>query len=207
MNGLFSPEMMVILRQRNLTAALLVYLDFASGPVYLHSGVGQLAYQGNTYLGIGTLGSIGAVTESGKVAPKKLRLTLSGIPPELLSSALTEYYQNRPAQIRFAILHNDTYAVIGADLLFAGRMDVMTLTDGDESTLQLDVNSRGIDWKNARNGRYTDADQQSRYPGDKFFEFVSQTVERELQWGIPSKSNTSSAGGGGTSNSTRMARR
>ncbi|QUN06426.1 hypothetical protein KDN34_02885 [Shewanella yunxiaonensis] len=196
------------LRQQHITAVLLVYLDFASGPIYVHSGVGDLVYEGINYRGIGVLGKIGSVKENGKVAPDKLTLGLSGIPSELLSTMLTEYYQNRPARISVVILDNDTQLPIAGDVIFAGRMDVAKLTDGDTSTISLNVNSRAIDWKNARNGRYTDADQQAKYPGDKFFEFVPQAVDHELQWGIPggtSSVNSSASGSGAGGTSTRTA--
>jgi hypothetical protein len=76
-------------------------------------------------------------------------------------------------------------------------MDVMNIRLGNPSTIQLDLNSRGVDWKNSRNSRYTDADQQARHPGDKFFEFVSQMAEKEIFWGVPGKAVGGSGGGGG----------
>lgn len=200
-----SVQMQSYLRRANVSAILLTKLDFESGVVCVHSGIGALQYDGHTYLGIGVLGKIGAVSQNGKVQPNRLRMSLSGIEPALVSIALTERYQNRLGQILIAALDLDTQVVIAADVLFAGRMDVMTLTDGDEATLQLDLNSRGVDWKNARNGRYTHADQLARHSGDQFFEFVAQTTERELQWGVPGGTAKVSGGAGrsGGSNSMR----
>ncbi|MCE9679621.1 hypothetical protein LZP69_10660 [Shewanella sp. AS1] len=205
MIGFATPQLKAYLRQSNVCAILLTKLDFASGLVCVHSGVGTIAYDADSYLGVGVLGKIGAVTQNGKVQPNKLRLTLSGIPPALVSTALTEQYQNRPGQILLAAFDEQTGTVLAADVLFSGRMDVMTLRDGSSASLQLDLNSRGVDWKRARNGRYTHADQQARHPGDNFFEFVAQTTERELQWGVPGGSAKLSGGGsrgGDGSNST-----
>lgn len=202
-------QMQSYLRRPNVTAILLTKLDFESGFVCVHSGIGELHHDGMTYLGTGVLGQIGPVSQNGKVQPNRLRLSLSGIPADLVSTALTERYQNRLGEIFIAALDNDTHAVIAADVLFAGRMDVMTLTDGDEATLQLDLNSRGVDWKNARNGRYTHADQLARHPGDLFFEFVAQTTERDLQWGVPGGTTKVSGGSGrgGNSNSVRQSQK
>ncbi|PKG73180.1 hypothetical protein CXF86_18925 [Shewanella sp. GutCb] len=203
MIGFATPELKTYLRQKNVCAILLTKLDFASGFVCVHSSVGTIIHDGDSYLGVGVLGKVGSVTQNGKVQPNKLRLTLSGIPPALLSTALTEQYQNRLGQILLAALDEQSGTVIAADVLFAGRMDVMTLRDGSSANLQLDLNSRGVDWKNARNGRYTHADHLARHPGDNFFEFVSQTTERELQWGVPGGSAKLSGGsGGGGSRST-----
>lgn len=202
-----TPELKTYLRKANVCAILLSKLDFVSGLVCVHSAVGTIAHDGDDYLGIGVLGKIGSVTQNGKVQPNKLRLTLSGIPPALLSTALTEQYQNRLGQIMLAAFDEQTATIIAADILFSGRMDVMTLRDGSSSSLQLDINSRGVDWKNARNGRYTHADHLARHPGDDFFEFVSQTTERELQWGVPGGSAKLSGGSGGGSGSQSTGRR
>ena len=208
MIGFASPQLKAYLRQANVCAILLTKLDFASGYVCVHSGVGTIEYAGNSYLGVGGLGKVGAVTQNGKVQPNKLRLTLSGIPPALLATAMTEQYQNRLGKLILAALDEQTAGVIAADVLFAGRMDVMTLRDGSSANLQLDINSRGVDWKNARNGRYTHADQLARHPDDNFFEFVAQTTERELQWGVPGGSAKLTSGGGrGGSGSQSTGRR
>lgn len=208
MIGFATPQLKAYLRQANVCAILLTKLDFSSGNVCVHSGVGTISHEGHSYLGVGVLGKVGAVTQNGKVQPNKLRLTLSGIPPTLLATALTEQYQNRLGQVLLAAFDEQTASVIAADVLFAGRMDVMTLRDGQSASLQLDLNSRGVDWKNARNGRYTHADQLARHANDDFFEFVAQTTERELQWGVPGGSSKLSGGGGrGGSGSQTTGRR
>ncbi|WP_299001797.1 hypothetical protein [uncultured Shewanella sp.] len=205
----FATETMkTYLRQAHISGLLLTKLDFVSGDVCVHSGVGQIEYDGQVYLGVGALGKIGNVTQNGKVQPNKLSLTLSGIPPSLVSTALTEEYQNRSGVIYLAALNMTTGRVQAADILFQGRMDVMTVSDGAKASIKLEINSRGVDWKNARNGRYTHADHQARESSDDFFEFVSESTERELQWGVPGgKSTTSSGGGSGSSSSGRRVNR
>lgn len=186
MNQFMTPDMQQWLRRPNICAILMTELDFASGVLRLHSGVGDALYQGQVYKGTGVLGKVGMVQQSGQVQPYRLRLTLSGIPQALASVALTEHYQNRPGRLYLAAL-DDFCQIVARDTLFSGRMDVMNIRLGVPSTIQLDLNSRGVDWKNPRNSRYTHADQQARYPTDKFFEFVSQMAEKEIYWGVPGK--------------------
>ena len=45
------------------------------------------------------------------------------------------------------------------------------------------VESRLADWERPRVSRYTDADQQQRFPGDLGCRFAPQMVEKELVWG------------------------
>ncbi|MEC4724513.1 hypothetical protein HWQ46_02995 [Shewanella sp. D64] len=190
-----SPEMQQYLRRRDMSAILMTELDFESGWLRCHSGVGDAIWQEHTFKGTGVLGKVGAVKQGSKVQPHRLRFTLSGIPKELAAVALGEKYQNRHGALYLAAL--DPYSnIVAVDTLFAGRMDVMNVRIANPSTIQLDLNSRGVDWKNSRNRRYTHADQISRYRDDNFFEFVSQMAEKEIHWGVPGKV----VGGSGGSN-------
>ncbi|MBY6223553.1 hypothetical protein [Ferrimonas balearica] len=202
MDAFLSPRMQQWLRRPNVSLVLMADLDFASGPVRCHSGAGDALWQGKTFKGIGVLGKVGPVKQGTQVQPYRLRLTLSGLPQDLVAVALGEHYQNRPGALYLAAVEHSQ--VIEADLLFAGRMDVMTLQMGDTATLQLDLNSRGVDWKNARNRRYTDADQQAEHPGDKFFEFVPQMAEKAIFWGVPGQPVGGGGGGGGRAGRPRQ---
>lgn len=203
MNQFMTPQMQAWLRRPNISAILMTELDFASGLLRLHSGVGDALYQGHVYKGTGVLGTVGSVSQNGQVQPHRLRLTLSGIPQELAAIALNEHYQNRSGRLYLAAL-DDFCQIVTRDTLFAGRMDVMNIRLANPSTIQLDLNSRGVDWKNPRNARYTDADQQARHPGDKFFEFVSQMAEKEIHWGVPGKAVGGGGSGGGREHSQQL---
>lgn len=55
--------------------------------------------------------------------------------------------------------------------LWVGLMDTMEVVDGAEPRVSLSCESRLVDLERAE-VRYTDADQQAEYPGDRFFEYV-----------------------------------
>jgi hypothetical protein len=58
---------------------VLAVLTFVSGTMYVWSGVGNLVYNGNTYLGVGLLGKISAISENSDVKADGMDITLSGI--------------------------------------------------------------------------------------------------------------------------------
>ncbi|WP_115720201.1 hypothetical protein [Gallaecimonas mangrovi] len=194
-----SAEMQEMLRNKYITAILMARLDFVSGIVAVHSGVGDVTFDGAVYKGIGVLGQVSQVKQSNAVKPYTLRLTLSGIPQELAQTAITEKYQGRDGRLYIGAM--DSFAQVTAtQLLFRGRMDVMPINLGNPSTIALDINSRSTDWKRAKNGRYTDADQQAKYPGDKFFEYVAQMAEKPIYWGVPGKAVASGSGATSSTN-------
>lgn len=65
--------------------------------------------------------------------------------------------------------------------LWAGLMDVMEVTDGAEARIALTCESRLVDLERAEVLRYTDADQQAEYQGDRFFEYVPALQEVEIR--------------------------
>lgn len=164
---------------------LLVRLDFSGGVVAANSGVSSLTYNGDTYLGVGNLGSIDAVQEGSDVRAYGLTMQLSGIPSALISIALGEHYQGRDAKVYLGGL-DASHALVGNPvLIFNGRIDHMNIEVGDSATIQLSAESRLADWERPRTRRYNHVDQTAEYPSDNGFEFVDQAVSKEIIWGQP----------------------
>lgn len=157
-----------------------VDLEFDSGTLRLWTGVGSREINGNEYIGAGNFLQISEMQETAEIQAAGATLTLSGIPSELLSLALTEPYQQRPARIYFGLVGAE------ADMaeVFTARMDQMTIEEGPESSIiQLSIENVLVDLERPRVLRYTNNDQQSRFPGDRGFEFVETIQNREVFWG------------------------
>lgn len=66
---------------------ILAMLTLTSGPIYVWSGVGNLVFGGNTYLGVGQLGRISAISEGSGVSAEGMSLTLGGIGTSLFPAS------------------------------------------------------------------------------------------------------------------------
>jgi len=171
------------LKPQGARPVLLVELQFDSGVTRLWSGFGDLVWNGGTYSGAGALGSIGIAEETIEQKALGITLTLSGIPTSVISLALNEDVIGRIATVWLAFL-DAANLMIGAPVtIFAGRMDTMDVALAETATVTVTAESRLIDWDHPRERRYTDADQQERFPGDQGLAFVSQSVEKEIIWG------------------------
>lgn len=159
-----------------------VQLDFSQQLRVCSAGY-SIDWNGATWLGIGTLGNIEPIQEQASLEATGVRLTLSGVPSDLVAISLAEQYQGRPCQIWFAPLREDLQLAVQPIRLFSGRMDTMATEVGDTATITVSAESRMVTWDRAKVRRYNNEDQQSRYQGDRGFEFVPQMVERNLQWG------------------------
>lgn len=169
---------------QQLQAALLAAFEFDSGTTRVWSGYGNVTWDGNTYTGVGDLGSVENITESEEIKANGTSVTLTGVPSAAVSLALLEDYQGRPAHIWFAVM--DTAGVIIDDPyeVFSGRMDVMELVDdGDNATLGISLESDLIDLQKSRERRYTPEDQKIEYPDDLGLDFVAFIQDAEITWG------------------------
>jgi len=91
-----TPAMLAALSAGYLRPALFAAVTFHNETVYVWTGVGSIVFQGNTYLGVGSLGSCSTIEEVGTVTAKGLTLTLSGLNPQLLNDVLGDYRVGLP---------------------------------------------------------------------------------------------------------------
>lgn len=163
---------------------IFIKAEFDSGDVLMWSGLGDLDWAGETWLGGGSLLGVEAIEESAEVKATGTRVSLSGIPSELLSIALQEDYSGRPLSIWFGATDESGNIIADPVLLFKGRMDVMSIQEGSEfSKIDVTVESRLIEFERARERRYTSEDQKIDYPNDKGLEFVSSIQDKQIVWG------------------------
>ena len=166
----------------------LVELDFSSGFVRVTDAPFDIVHQGNTYKGIGDLGSISSVEETAEGRVNQVTLQLTGVKTSMVSVALNDDWRWRKGTI-FKAFIDDQHAVIDTPhVRFKGWMDKMLVTLGGKdqpATIHLTLTSRTVKWEHANdNPRWDDQDHQSRRPGDKFFEFMPEIAQgKEIFWG------------------------
>jgi hypothetical protein len=164
--------------------ALLAEIHFKSQTVYIWSGVGNLVYAGNTYLGVGNLGSISRVSAGVDLAAGGMVVSLSGIDANLLHESLTDIQLGAPATIRFALLDAGGNVLGTPYPLFVGLVDKPTITPGLKAiTISLALETRFTNLQRANARRYTAGDQGIYYPDDSAFQWVEQLNDQALKWG------------------------
>lgn len=192
MSRVLSTEMQAVATAEVVRPIYLIDMEFTSGSVYFWSGVGNLTFNSNDYLGAGDLISIGSVTETSELQANGATVTLTGIKQSLVSIARDEPYQGRQLTIRLGALDDSGDLIASPVIIFSGFMDVMTIADeGDFSTISVSVENKLIAFERASVRRYTSEDQKIDYPSDKGFEFVTKIQEKEIIWGSrPTRSSS-----------------
>lgn len=178
---ILSAPTLAVLAGPLVPIALLVEMDLSS-QVLLNSANVDLTLSGLTYLGTRGLGKVEAIKETpAEVA--QLKFEMSGVPSAQLALALAEPVQGKDVRIKFAIFDPATYQVLDATLRWAGKLDVMVIADGpDTSTVAVTAEHAGIDLLRPVSSVYSNAEQQRLAPGDLFCQYVSDQAEQKIIW-------------------------
>ena len=161
---------------------VLCELEFGSGAFRVWTGLGDLHWAGRLFEGIGDLGAMTDIEETVELRAIRVDLVLSPVPQEVVDIALAERsYRLRPARLWVALLAEDGSFAADPFPLWAGIMDTMEVVDGAEPRVTLSCESRLVDLERAEVRRYTDADQQAEFAGDRFFEYVPALQEAEIR--------------------------
>jgi len=180
-------------------------LRFDSNIIRMWTGQGTLVLaDGTEWIGLGQLLNISAIEETSEMAVKGASISLSGIPSELLSLALSEPYQGRIAKIYFGTFQQGSilqetgnYILLegggrinlesmsqGFNELFSGYMDQMNIEEaGETATIEMMVENKLIDLERARVARFTSGYQKSVYPGDRGCDFIEDLQDKKVSWG------------------------
>ena len=171
-----------------LYPAILCMLTFRSATRYIWSGVGTLQYAGNSFTGVGSMGTVAAIREGTTVEAQGTQVTLSGIDPVYLSESLTDIRMGAPAKIWIAALTAQGQ-MVAAYQAFAGQVDkpsvAVNTDDSGKKTvsISLALENRLVNLSRASNRRYTNADQRRYYPDDTAFSKVEELNDEALRWG------------------------
>ncbi|MCH8189644.1 MAG: hypothetical protein IIB66_13285 [Proteobacteria bacterium] len=162
---------------------LFVEMDFTSGFVRMWTGIGDFSWDGKTWNGVGDLLGISPVEETDELRSAGLVVQLSGIPSALLATALGEDYQGRSGKVWLGFLDDDYVLIDDPVLQWAGRMDVMEIDEGAEtSVISVRIESNFAALKRANERRYTREDLQIDFPGDKGLDFIAALQDKQLVW-------------------------
>ena len=185
-----------------------------SAPLYFWTGIGDTTIDEITYTGTGNLMQISSIKETAEIQAAGANLTLSGIPADMLSLALSVPYQGRIGKIKFGLIDADNnllelesafnmlaenginIGLEGVDQsnvlvdMFVGYMDQMNIDESAEtSIISLSLESKLLDLDRPVIRRYNNESQKAVFPNDKAFEFLNDLQGKDLSWGRASETN------------------
>lgn len=187
------------LRTGRVGQAALVFMDFRDGAKRWWTGFGDLDAGGFRWQGLGDLIGLSRIDTAYDLSAKPMTFTLA-CTPELLALALNAKSRVRDRTVTvsaqlFAMEATAGFTAGGGEILrgqplgspfvmFSGTMQRMPYKISGPSERTLTLEAEGLFFR--RNapprGRWTDADQKARYPGDLGLERLPLYTNYETRW-------------------------
>lgn len=177
-----SSAMLAAIGGREIAVAIFVEATFANETVRVWTGHQSIDWNGHTWVGVGTMGSISPIGEDAAVEAKGVTLTFSGFDAGLLGDVMEQFVVGQPVTVYLG-LFNAGVLIASPITSWAGRLDQATVDVGVEASISINCESRLLDMNVAVDRRYTADDQQRDWPGDLGFTFVNAIQEMTLYWG------------------------
>lgn len=189
--SIFSDADLDRLAAPHVARAWFIEMDLPSGTARLHNGTGRVTLGGHEWRGVtdpigGQLVSLSPVEEPRFGQAVAVTVTLSGANREFFQSVHTtaREMEGRRADLYWAAFDGETGEVlIGLKKLFPGKMTSPTLQWHGIATRTVSLTIESI-WSSqnyAFGGKWTDADQRRRYPGDKGLQYVGVRVSENWE--------------------------
>jgi hypothetical protein len=174
--------MQAAITARVIQPAIFAQLTFKSETVNVWTGIGTITYNGVTWSGIGSLGSVGTITENTTVEAAATSVSLNGIDPALYADCMSDIVTGQPASIWLACMSGSM--VLGTILIFKGLIDIPTVSeDTEDISISLALESKLTNLQRANRKLWTAAEQQRLYPTDSGFNYVPIMVDVANIWG------------------------
>ena len=168
----------------SLRPFLAAKFEFDSGDLRVWSGLGDLTLFSEVYIGAGDLITLSAAGETSDLRAEGARYVLSGVNAAIISLALQEAYQGRPATLYLGALTAAGALVSDPAPISKGRMDVMQIVDqGETAEITLTVESELRAFEKAPERRYTPEDQKIDFPNDLGLDAIPALQDTDVQWG------------------------
>lgn len=182
------------LRRGDIACTILCQMDFRTNPQNWWLGYGPLTAGGVEYQGTGDVITVGAMSLTYGMSAGMVRFEIPTASPEMVARCDNQAMEvnNRRCQLfyqLFSTVENPetgehTGRLIGDPIsMFVGHMRDMRSTSSAESRIiELEAYGRMSRQAKPPYGRWTDADQRARYPGDTGLALLSSLKNRVVTW-------------------------
>lgn len=161
-----------------------VELLFDSGDIRFWTGYGDINVNSEVWTGSGTVLSFSSTNEATDLSANGMTLTFSGLESTIVSLLLQENYRGRSAKVYLGALGANNLPVSDMYQIFAGRMDIMALSEnGETATVAITVENVLIDLDRPRARKLTNEEQLKRFAADNSLSNVANLQDRQISWG------------------------
>jgi hypothetical protein len=164
--------------------ALLFEGTFTSGTVHLWTGLYTLAWNSQSWTGLGNLIGISSVDESSDIKGQSCTVSLSGVDTSLRARIQDELRSGAPCIVRLLLFDTGGNVIADPKVAFRGRLDTGSIdeTNPERPVLSVVFEHELSRLETPNEWRYTDAHQQSLHPGDTGLSRIAELQDKVFTW-------------------------
>lgn len=163
--------------------ALLTLIEHPSGDAYFWTGVGSLDWNGFTWTGAGTLGTVTPVKHTNDLAIQEITFSLTGADPAIVAS-LDDNVRNLSGIVWLACLDEHGKVVADPYQLLDSQLDYQSssIDDSGVATISITARSGFYTLDRALDAVWSSADQKGTYPTDSGMDMISLLQNQDVLW-------------------------
>ena len=181
MSSQFSTQ----LTQKSITVYHLYEGQFPDGTVRFTDLPYDTTYSGNTFNGVGNALGYDTIEEVTGLQSNGIRIYFNAANATIMSLLLDQNLIDRPVYVYRGLLDSSNQAITDPLIIFEGRSDSVQLSeDPDKGTMQLMLEcfDENVDFERVNGRRSNHEQQQTFFPGDKGFIFISDGMDKVTVW-------------------------
>lgn len=172
------PTIVSLFESADKSAIMMVEIDWPTGTVRMHDGVGPQYWDNQTWHGVGSLGSISELTEGETVGDAQLNLVTNDT--ALIAEAVKDDAAGSQVKIYLGVL-NEFMQVSAVALMYSGYINETPVQYKNPPTISVDLVDLEHRWGAPKQyTRYTAAAQRSIYPTDSYCDDVERIAKGPL---------------------------
>jgi hypothetical protein len=183
MASVLTPEMAYGL-EFGYPRGLFVAIEHPAGTGYFCTGVGSRTWNGHTWNGTGTFGSVTPIKRTSEVAVQDIVFTLSGIDAGILNDLDDAVRGLNGSAWLFCINPSDDSVVADPYPLINSELDYQSLTVDSDGKASISITAHSGFYTLARSiaEAWTPENQKLAYPTDTGLDLLPSLQNQDLQW-------------------------
>lgn len=162
---------------------LFVAIEHPDGTGYFCTGIGSRSWDGRTWNGTGTLGSITPVKASSEIAIEDITFRLSGVSADVIAD-LDDNVRNLSGVVWLACFDDYDQVIADPYKLVDAELDYQSFNVDEDGTATVEITAHAGFYTLARavEEAWTPENQKLRYPTDTGMDMIPSLQKQDLQW-------------------------
>src|SRR5712664_637758 len=163
--------------------ALLAEIGHPSGTARFWTGIGTLSWNGFTWAGSGTLGSVAPIKHTSDLTIQEINFGLAGVDPAIVAT-LSDNVRNLSGKVWLACLGHGNAVVKDPFQIVDAVLDYQSFSAAEDGTVAISITARTgfYTLERALDEAWTTEEQKLTYPTDSGLDLISGLQNQTIQW-------------------------